>query len=61
MKPAVEAHRAPDPRPVDDPVPEPFETPHPHHPPVHTPQTDDEEPPVPDPNPSMYCQRGAFL
>jgi hypothetical protein len=55
MKPAVEAHRAPDPVPVEDPAPDQFDTPHPHHPPVHTPQTDDEEPPVPDPNPSMFC------
>jgi len=49
MQAGYSAHRAPDPAPVDDPMPEPFETPHPHHPPVHLPH--DEEP-VPDHNPS---------
>jgi hypothetical protein len=53
MKPAqpIEAHRAPDPVPIEEPVPETFENPHPHHPPVHTPQTEE---PVPDPNPSVF-------
>jgi hypothetical protein len=46
----VEAHRAPDPVPVEEPSPEPFDNPHPHHPPVQTPQNDDE---VPDHNPSV--------
>jgi hypothetical protein len=41
-KPAVRAHRAPDPAPVDEPVPEPPHQPHP------VPQDD----PVPDHNPS---------
>jgi hypothetical protein len=54
MKPAViEAHRAPDPDPADQPAPEPFDNPHPHHPPVHPPQDDDL--PVPDPNPSLFA------
>jgi len=46
---SIHAHRAPDPAPVDDPMPEPFETPHPHHQPGHLPHDDE---PVPDPNPS---------
>lgn len=47
----IEAHRAPDPAPVEeDPSPEPFDNPHPHHPPVHTPQDED---PVPDHNPKI--------
>lgn len=41
------AHRAPDPQPVDEPLPEPA---HPHHPPI--PDPEDEEP-VPDHNPSI--------
>ena len=53
MNPVViEAHRAPDPDPADQPAPEPFDNPHPHHPPVHPPQDDDL--PVPDPNPSLF-------
>ena len=47
----IEAHRAPDPVPVEEPAPEPFDNPHPHHPPVHPPSGDDE--PVPDHNPSI--------
>jgi hypothetical protein len=47
----VEAHRAPDPVPIEEPVPEPYDTPHPRHPPVQTPQNDDE---VPDHNPSVF-------
>jgi hypothetical protein len=46
----VEAHRAPDPVPIEEPVPEPFDIPHPNHPPVQTPQQDDG---VPDHNPSV--------
>jgi hypothetical protein len=46
----IDAHRAPDPVPVEEPAPEPFDNPHPHHPPVHPPSGDDE--PVPDHNPS---------
>ncbi len=46
----IEAHRAPDPAPIEDPSPEPFPSPHPHHPPVPLPQQDD---PVPDHNPSL--------
>lgn len=43
------AHRAPDPAPMDDPMPEPA---HPHHPPV--PDPEDENPPgVPDHNPTI--------
>jgi hypothetical protein len=45
----IEAHRAPDPVPVEEPAPEPFDIPHPHHPPVQVPQHDD---PVPDHKPS---------
>ena len=54
MKPAqpIEAHRAPDPVPIEEPVPETFENPHPPPPPVHTPQTEE---PVPDPNPSVFA------
>ena len=49
---AIEAHRAPEPPgPVDEPTPEPFDNPHPHHPPVHTPQDDEQ---VPDHNPSAF-------
>jgi hypothetical protein len=52
MKPVpINAHRAPDPVPVEEPAPEPFDNPHPHHPPVHPPSGDDE--PVPDHNPSI--------
>lgn len=48
----AEAHRAPDPEPIEEPQPEPFDNPHPHHPPVHTPQTDE---PPPDHNPSTFA------
>lgn len=44
-----EFHRAPDPAPAEEPLPEPFDSPHPHHPPVRLPNHDD---PVPDPKPS---------
>lgn len=48
----IEAHRAPDPAPIEEPAPEPFDTPHPHHQPghPHLPQNDD---PVPDSKPSI--------
>ncbi|PQO95171.1 hypothetical protein C5614_17930 [Massilia phosphatilytica] len=44
------AHRAPDPAPIEEPPPDPFEPADPHQPPIRTPQND--EPPV-DPNPSV--------
>jgi hypothetical protein len=47
----VRLHRAPDPVPADEPLPEPFDAPHPHHAPVQTPQNED---PVPDHNPSLH-------
>jgi hypothetical protein len=46
----LEAHRAPDPAPIEEPPKEPFETPDPHQPPIRTPMND--EPPT-DPNPSI--------
>jgi len=46
----VRAHRAPDPVPVDEPPPDPFEPSDPHQPPIRTPQNDE---PVPDHNPSI--------
>lgn len=45
-----EAHRAPDPAPIEEPPADPFENTDPHQPPIRTPQND--EPPV-DPNPSV--------
>jgi hypothetical protein len=45
-----EAHRAPDPAPVEEPPSDPFENADPHQPPIRTPQND--EPPI-DPNPSI--------
>ena len=45
-----EAHRAPDPAPVEEPPAEPFDNADPHHPPIRTPLND--EPPI-DPNPSI--------
>ncbi len=44
-------HRAPDPVPVDDPAQDPFDNPHPGHPPVHLPNQDDD--PVPDHKPML--------
>ena len=44
------AHRAPDPAPIEEPPPDPFEPADPHQPPIRTPQND--EPPI-DPNPSV--------
>jgi hypothetical protein len=49
----VEAHRAPDPVPVEEEPTEPFDNPHPHHPPIHPPSGDEE--PVPDHNPSTFA------
>lgn len=46
----LEAHRAPDPAPIEEPPKDPFETPDPHQPPIRTPMND--EPPT-DPNPSI--------
>jgi hypothetical protein len=46
----IEAHRAPDPVPVEEGQPEPFDNADPHQPPIRTPQNDE---PVPDPNPSV--------
>lgn len=54
--PPLRAHRAPDPAPAEDPMPEPFDTPHPHHQPVHLPQDDE---PVPDPRPSVSARHQA--
>ena len=48
----VEAHRAPDPAPIEEPAPEPFDAPHPHHQPGH-PHTPQNEDPVPDHKPSV--------
>lgn len=45
-----EAHRAPDPAPVEEPPAEPFDNADPHQPPIRTPLND--EPPI-DPNPSI--------
>ncbi|WP_020654559.1 hypothetical protein [Massilia niastensis] len=45
----VEAHRAPDPVPIEEPAPQPYDVPHPHHQPGHVPQSEE---PVPDPKPS---------
>jgi hypothetical protein len=46
----IDAHRAPDPVPDEEPMPDPFEDIPPHHP-VHTPMNDD---PLPDHNPSIF-------
>jgi hypothetical protein len=46
-----QAHRAPDPMPIEEPPADPFDSSEPHHPPIHTPQNED---PVPDPKPSMF-------
>ena len=45
-----EAHRAPDPAPIEEPPKDPFETPDPHQPPIRTPMNDE---PDTDPNPSV--------
>jgi hypothetical protein len=50
MRRPLHAHRAPDPAPIEEPPPDPFEPADPHQPPIRTPQND--EPPV-DPNPSV--------
>jgi len=46
----IQAHRAPDPVPTEEPPTDPFEGSDPHQPPIRTPLND--EPPV-DPNPSI--------
>ena len=46
----LRAHRAPDPAPLEEPLPDPFEPAEPHQPPIRTPQNDE---PVPDHNPSI--------
>jgi hypothetical protein len=46
----IDAHRAPDPAPADEPPADPFEPADPHQPPIRTPMNDE---PVPDPNPSV--------
>lgn len=46
----IQAHRAPDPSPTDEPPSDPFEGSEPHHPPIRTPLNDE---PVTDPNPSI--------
>jgi hypothetical protein len=46
----MQAHRAPDPAPIEEAPAEPFETPDPHQPPIRTPLHDE---PVTDPNPSV--------
>ena len=51
-----EAHRAPDPAPVEEPPAEPFDNADPHQPPIRTPLND--EPPI-DPNPSIGARRHA--
>ena len=45
-----QAHRAPDPLPVEEPSSDPFDEGDPHQAPVHTPQNEED---VPDPNPSI--------
>jgi len=47
----IQAHRAPDPSPTEEPPSDPFEGSDPHQPPIRTPLND--EPPVTDPNPSV--------
>ena len=51
-----EAHRAPDPAPIEEPPADPFDNADPHQPPIRTPQND--EPPI-DPNPSIVARRHA--
>jgi len=46
----IEAHRAPDPAPTEEPPTDPFEPADPHQPPIRTPMNDE---PLPDPNPSI--------
>ena len=49
----MKAHRAPDPAPIEEAAPEPFDAPHPHHQPGHG-HTPRDEDPVPDPKPSLF-------
>lgn len=51
----LEAHRAPDPAPLEEPPADPFEGTDPHQPPIRTPLND--EPPT-DPNPSISAALG---
>jgi hypothetical protein len=46
----IDAHRAPDPAPAEEPPTDPFEPADPHQPPIRTPMNDE---PVPDHNPSV--------
>jgi hypothetical protein len=50
MPASIEAHRAPDPAPIEEPPKEPFDSPDPHQPPIRTPTNDE---PDTDPNPSV--------
>jgi hypothetical protein len=50
IPPSIDAHRAPDPAPIEEPPKDPFETPDPHQPPIRTPMNDE---PDTDPNPSI--------
>jgi len=50
MSTPIQAHRAPDPAPNEEPPSDPFEGTDPHQPPIRTPLND--EPPI-DPNPSI--------
>jgi hypothetical protein len=47
---SIEAHRAPDPAPTEEPLKEPFDTTDPHEPPIRTPMNDE---PDTDRNPSI--------
>jgi hypothetical protein len=51
----IEAHRAPDPAPLDEPPADPFEGTDPHQPPIRTPLNDE---PITDPNPSVFVGLG---
>ena len=49
----MHAHRAPDPVPDEEPIPDPFEPSEPHQAPIRTPMNDE---PVPDHNPSIRAR-----
>lgn len=51
----LRAHRAPDPAPIDEPMPDPQDLP--HHAPAHPPRDDE---PVPDPNPTTAHMRATM-
>jgi hypothetical protein len=53
----IEAHRAPDPAPLEEPPTDPFEGTDPHQPPIRTPLNDE---PVTDPNPSIFHSQGVL-